>query len=115
VCQTERLAHLRGVHERQDQFVPCVVGNPLSERKAVANHGAEKKTDHDVHIRLAEDRCNPEPLGLESDKFLIEELVSSLKAGKASGADGPDGLAPRFLKNLGRCPGALCWITSTSL
>jgi hypothetical protein len=31
----------------------------------------------------------------------MEKLVSSLKAGKASGAEGPDGLAPRFLKNLG--------------
>jgi hypothetical protein len=32
---------------------------------------------------------------------LIEELVSSLKVGKTSGAEGADGLAPRFLKNLG--------------
>jgi hypothetical protein len=31
----------------------------------------------------------------------MEELVSSLKAGKASVAEGPDELAPRFLKNLG--------------
>jgi hypothetical protein len=31
----------------------------------------------------------------------MEELVSSLKASKVSGAEGPDGLAPRFLKNLG--------------
>jgi hypothetical protein len=31
----------------------------------------------------------------------MEELVSYLKAGKAKGAEGPDGLAPRFLKNLG--------------
>jgi hypothetical protein len=31
----------------------------------------------------------------------MEELVSSLKAGKASAAEGPDGLVPRFLKNLG--------------
>jgi hypothetical protein len=31
----------------------------------------------------------------------MEELVSSLKAGKAEGTKGPDGLAPRFLKNLG--------------
>jgi hypothetical protein len=36
----------------------------------------------------------------ESDEFSMEELVSSLKVGKASGAKGPDGLAPRFLKNL---------------
>jgi hypothetical protein len=54
-----------------------------------------------MHTRLTEDKCNPEPLGLESDKFLMEELVSSLKAVKALGAEGPDGLAPRFLKNLG--------------
>jgi hypothetical protein len=31
----------------------------------------------------------------------MEELVSSLKAGKAKGAEGPDGLPPQFLKNLG--------------
>jgi hypothetical protein len=62
---------------------------------------AERKTDLVVLTRLAEDRCNPELLGLENDKFSIEELVSSLKAGKASGAEGPDGLAPCFLKNLG--------------
>jgi hypothetical protein len=31
----------------------------------------------------------------------MEELVASLKAGKASGAEGPDGLATCFLKNLG--------------
>jgi hypothetical protein len=31
----------------------------------------------------------------------MEELVSSLKAGKAKGAEGLDGLAPQFLKNLG--------------
>jgi hypothetical protein len=40
-------------------------------------------------------------LGLESDEFSMEELVSSLKAGKALGAEGPDGLAPCLLKNLG--------------
>jgi hypothetical protein len=62
---------------------------------------AERKTDHVVHTRLAEDRRNLEPLGPESDKFSMEELVFSLKVGKASGAEGPDGLAPRFLKNLG--------------
>jgi hypothetical protein len=62
---------------------------------------AERKTDRVVRTRLAEDRCNPEHLGPESDKFLMEELVSSLKTGKASGAEGPDGLAHRFLKNLG--------------
>jgi hypothetical protein len=57
---------------------------------------AERKTDHVVHTRLAEDRRNPEPLGPESNEFSMEELVFSLKAGKAS-----DGLAPLFLKNLG--------------
>jgi hypothetical protein len=124
--------HLRGVHERQDQFVPCVVGHPLSERMArntVLGHGgrsfvsdtakadvfikhyasvschkfsrAERKTDRDLRVILTEDRHNPESLGLESDDFSMEELVSSLKAGKANGAKGPDGLAPQFLKNLG--------------
>jgi hypothetical protein len=62
---------------------------------------AEKKTDCVVRTRLTEDRRNPEPLGPESDDFSMEELVSSVKAGKASGAEGPAGLAPRFLKNLG--------------
>jgi hypothetical protein len=61
---------------------------------------AERKVDHDVHVRLTEDRHNPEPLGPESDDFSMEELVCSLKAGKAKGAEGPDGLAPQFLKNL---------------
>jgi hypothetical protein len=61
----------------------------------------KRKTDCDVHTRLTEDRRNPEPLGPESDNFLMEELVSSLKAGKAKGAKGPDGLPPQFLKNLG--------------
>jgi hypothetical protein len=46
-------------------------------------------------------RRNPEPLGPESDDFSMEELVFSLKAGKAKGAEGPDVLAPQFLKNLG--------------
>jgi hypothetical protein len=76
---------------------------------------AEKKTDCVVHTRLAENRRNPESLGSKSDEFLMEELVSSLKVGEASGVEGPDGLAPRFLNNLGRCPGALCWRLSTSL
>jgi hypothetical protein len=62
---------------------------------------AKRKTDRVMHTRLAEDRYNPEPLGPESDKFSMEELVFFLKAGKASGAVGPDGLAPPFLKNLG--------------
>jgi hypothetical protein len=62
---------------------------------------AERKTDCDMQVRLIEDRRNPEPLGLESDNFSMEELVSSLKEGKAKGAEGPDGLAPQFLKNLG--------------
>jgi hypothetical protein len=64
---------------------------------------AKSKTDRVKHSRLTEDRRNPEPLGPESDDFTMEELVSSLKAGKALGAQGPDGLAPRFLKNLGGC------------
>jgi hypothetical protein len=62
---------------------------------------AERKTDHDVRVRLTEDRRNPEPLGPESDDFSMKKLVFSLKAGKAKGAKGPDGLAPQFLKNLG--------------
>jgi hypothetical protein len=62
---------------------------------------AERKTDRVMLTRLTEDRHNPEPLGPESDNFLIEELVSSLKVGKAKGAEGPDQLAPRFLKDLG--------------
>jgi hypothetical protein len=62
---------------------------------------AERKTDRDMHVRLTEDRRNPEPLGPESDDFSMEEFVSSLKAGKTKGAKGPDGLAPQFLKNLG--------------
>jgi hypothetical protein len=62
---------------------------------------AEKKVDRDMHVRLTEDWLNPEPLGPESDDFSMEELVSSLKVGKAKGAEGPDGLAPQFLKNLG--------------
>jgi hypothetical protein len=60
----------------------------------------ERKTDHDKGTRLTEDRRNPQPLGPESDNFSMEELVSSLKAGKAKGAEGPDGLASQFLKNL---------------
>jgi hypothetical protein len=62
---------------------------------------AQRKIDRVMHTRLTEDRCNPEPLGPENDDFSMEELVSSLKAGKAKGAEGPDELAPRFLKNLG--------------
>jgi hypothetical protein len=62
---------------------------------------AERKTECVMCTRLTEDRRNPEPLGPESDNFLMEKLLSSLKAGKASGAKGPDGLAPRFLKNFG--------------
>jgi hypothetical protein len=54
-----------------------------------------------VYTRLTEERRNPEPLGPETDNFLMEELVSSLKAGKAEGAEGLDGLAPRFLMNWG--------------
>jgi hypothetical protein len=62
---------------------------------------AERKVDRDVRVRLTEDRLNPEPLGPESDDFSMEELVSSLKMGKAKGAEEPDGLAPQFLKKLG--------------
>jgi hypothetical protein len=61
---------------------------------------AERKEDQDMHVRLTENRLNPEPLSPESDDFLMEELVSSLKAGKAKGAEGPDRLASQFLKNL---------------
>jgi hypothetical protein len=50
-----------------------------------------------MHVRSTEDRRNPEPLGPESDNFSMEELVSSLKAGKAKRAEGPDGLAPQSL------------------
>jgi hypothetical protein len=52
---------------------------------------AERKVDRDVHVRLTEDRLNPEPLGPESDNFSMEELVYSLKVGKAKGAEGPRG------------------------
>jgi hypothetical protein len=75
----------------------------------------ERRIDRGVRVRLTEDRRNPEPLGQESDDFSMEELVSSLKVGKAKGAEGPDGLVPQFLKNLGRWPDALCWTPSTSL
>jgi hypothetical protein len=61
----------------------------------------ERKTDRVMRTRLAEDRRNPEPLGPENDKFSMEELDASLKAGEALGAKGLDGLAPRFQKNLG--------------
>jgi hypothetical protein len=61
---------------------------------------AERKTDHIMHSRLAENRRNLEPLSPESDKFSLEELDSSLKASKESGAEGQDGPAPCFLKNL---------------
>jgi hypothetical protein len=59
--------------------------------------GRNRKTDCVVRTRLAEDRRG----GLESDEFLMEKLVCFLKGGKALGAEGSDGLAPRFLKNLG--------------
>jgi hypothetical protein len=49
---------------------------------------ALRKTDCVVRTRLTEDRRNPEPLGPESENFLMEELVSSLKAGKAKGTEG---------------------------
>jgi hypothetical protein len=51
---------------------------------------AERKVDRDMRVRLTEDRCNPKPLVPESDDFSMEELVSSLKAGKAKGAKGPN-------------------------
>jgi hypothetical protein len=60
----------------------------------------ERKTDCVVHTRLTEDRRIPESLGPESYNFSMEELVSSLKAGKAKEAEGPDGPAFQFLKNL---------------
>jgi hypothetical protein len=41
----------------------------------------------------------------------MEELVSSLKAGKSKGAEGPDGLAPQFLKNMGEV--ARCFMLDT--
>ena len=72
---------------------------------------AERKVDRGVRVRLTEDRRNPEPLGPESDDFSMEELVASLKAGKAKGAEGPDGLAPQFLKNLGEV--ARCFMLDT--
>jgi hypothetical protein len=72
---------------------------------------SERRVDRDMHVRLTEDRLNPEPLGPESDDFSIEELVSSLKAGKAKGAKGPDGLDPQFLKNLGEA--ASCFMLDT--
>ena len=52
-------------------------------------------------IRLTEERRQAGPLGQESCDFSKEELDSALKAGKMKGAEGPDGIAPRFLKNLG--------------
>jgi hypothetical protein len=55
---------------------------------------AERNIDHDMRVRLTEDRLNPEPLGPESDDFSMEELVSFLKAGRAKRVEGPDGLAP---------------------
>jgi hypothetical protein len=51
---------------------------------------AERMVDRDVRVRLTEDRLNPEPLGPESDNFSMEELVSSLKAGKTKKAERPD-------------------------
>jgi hypothetical protein len=72
---------------------------------------AERKVDRGVRVGLTEDRCNPDPLGPESDDFSMEELVASLKAGKAKGAVGPDGLAPQFLKNLGEV--AICFMLDT--
>jgi hypothetical protein len=72
---------------------------------------AERKVVHDVRVRLTENRLNPEPLGPESDDFSMEELVSSLKAGKAKGAEGLDRLAPQFLKNLGEV--ARCFMLDT--
>jgi hypothetical protein len=78
---------------------------------AICSQGSERRVDRGVHFRLTEDRLNPEPLGPESDDFLMEELFSSLKAGKAKGAEEPDGLAPQFLKNLGEV--ARCFMLDT--
>jgi hypothetical protein len=63
----------------------------IKQYASVSHHKfsrAERKTDCVVHTRLTEDRRNPKPLGPESDNFSMEELVSSLKADKAKGAEG---------------------------
>jgi hypothetical protein len=62
---------------------------------------AECKKDQGKHIRFTEDRRNPACLDSDSNNFLMDKLKAFLKAGKAKGTEGKDGLAPRFLKNLG--------------
>ena len=73
---------------------------------AVSRHKhsrADRKLNRSVLVRLSRSRKTEmsEGVGQESADFSLEELAVALKAGKRKGAEGPDEIAPLFLRNLG--------------
>ena len=73
---------------------------------AVSRHKSsreDRKLERSVKERLSQSRRSEgtEGVGPECADFSMEEMLVALKAGKKKGAEGPDEIAPLFLRNLG--------------
>ena len=73
---------------------------------AVSRHKSsreDRELERSVKVRLSQSRRSErtEEVGPECADFSMAELSVALKAGKAKGAEGPDEIAPLFLRNLG--------------
>jgi ribonuclease HI len=69
--------------------------------------GAERKRNRAVKKALSEAARVLGPLGVESSEFGMTELAVALDQSRSKGAEGEDGLSPRFLKRLGEAGRAL--------
>ena len=73
---------------------------------AVSRHKSsreDRKLERSVKVKLTQSRKSEmtDGVGQECADFSKAELSAALKAGKKKGAEGPDEIAPLFLRNLG--------------
>ena len=63
----------------------------------------DRKLDRSVRVSLSKSWRTERETGVgdESAEFSLEELRVALKAGKRKGVEGPDMIAPLFLRNMG--------------
>ena len=62
----------------------------------------ERRKDRAIRRRLFEAGRRLGPWGRECSDFSVAEFEVALRAGKSGGAEGADGISPRFLKGLGK-------------
>jgi ribonuclease HI len=77
----------------------------VQQYAAVSRHklsGFERKREREVKCKLSLEGKREGPKGEECADFSVREFEAALDASKTRGAEGPDGICPRFLKGLGQ-------------